>query len=262
MHAEITRLDLRLRRRSVVAVSAGVAGYAVLIVALYPSFRHDPTLEQLTRANPTLGALFGATGSLTTPDGWMNANLYANFAPLIALFLTVGYAAWSIAGQDEDGMLAVVTTQPLTRDRVLAEKILALAALSLPVPLAAAAATLLGRMFDVDLPLDGLLASTALLALMAFDLGLLALLVGTLTGRRGTALGASGAVAAVAYVISSLAPVVGWVHHLRYLSPFYWSVGADQLRNGSDLLGTCLLVLTGLALALGARTAFRRLDLH
>lgn len=262
MRTEIARLDLRLRRRGALATGAGVAGYAVLIVALYPSLRHDPALDRLTRTNPTVGALFGATGSLATPDGWMNANLYANLAPLMALFLTVGYAAWAIAGQDEDGALTTVAAQPVTRDRLLAEKILALGALSLPVPLASAAATLLGRTFGLDLPLHSLLTATGLLALMAFDLGLIALLAGTLTGRRGTALGAASVVAGLAYLISSLAPVVGWVHHLRYLSPFYWSVGADQLRTGADLLGTGLLVLLALLLTLATRTAFHRLDLH
>lgn len=262
MSADVALLDLRLRRRSALAYGLGMAAYALLIVALYPSFRHDTSLSQLTSSNPTLGALFGATGSLTSPDGWMNANLYANFMPLFALFMTVGYGAAAIAGQDEDGTLGGIASQPLTRGRLLSQKIAALAALALPVPVVTLTAALIGRGFDVDLPVSALLQTTLLVALMAFDFGLLALAIGAWTGRRGTALGVTVTLAALAYVISSLAPVVQWVHTVRYLSPFYWSVGADQLRDGGDLSGACLLVLLAVALGPLTHVGFRHLDIR
>ncbi len=66
MPVEIALWDLRLRRRSTLAYSIGLAGYAVLIVALYPTFKHDTSLNEMTSGNATLGALFGATGSLTS----------------------------------------------------------------------------------------------------------------------------------------------------------------------------------------------------
>ena len=80
MPGDITRLDLRQRRRSTLAYTVGFAGYAILVVALYPNFRHDQALAELTQGNDKLSALFGATGSLTSPEGWMNANLYALLA--------------------------------------------------------------------------------------------------------------------------------------------------------------------------------------
>lgn len=262
MSAEVTRLDLRLRRRSSLSYAAGVGAYAVLIVVLYPSFRNDASLNDLTTSNPKLAALFGAAGSLTSPDGWMNANLYANFVPLFALLMTIGYGAAAIAGQDEDGTLGAVASLPLTRGRLLLEKTAALAVLSLPVPVVSLVASLVGRGFDLDLGIGPLAQITVGSALMAFDLGLLALAVGAWTGSRGTALGVSVAAAAVGYVISSLAPVVHWIHAIRYASPVYWGVGANQLHDGADTAGTILLVLTGAAIAMLAWAGFRRLDIH
>lgn len=262
MSAEVTRLDLRLRRRSSLAYAAGVGAYAVLIVVLYPSFRDDASLNDLTTSNPKLAALFGAAGSLTSPDGWMNANLYANFVPLFALLMTIGYGAAAIAGQDEDGTLGGVASLPLTRGRLLLEKAAALAVLCLPVPVVCLVASLVGRGFELDLGIGPLIQITISSALMAFDLGLLALAVGAWTGSRGTALGVSVAAAAVGYVISSLAPVVHWIHAIRYASPVYWGVGANQLHHGADTTGSILLVLTGAAIAMLAWTGFRRLDIH
>ena len=262
MHAEISRLDLRLRRRSVWGYAVGFGAYAVLIVALYPSFRSDRSLDQLAGGNPTMAALFGVSGSLTSPAGWMNANLYANVVPLFALVLTIGYGASSVAGQNEDERLGLLAALPVSRTAMLLQKLLTLLVLSTPVALVTAAAALLGRRYDLDLGLGALLGVTVGVVLLAFDFGALALAVGCLTGSRGVALGITSAAAAAAYVISSLAGVVDAVRHLRHLSPIYWSVGQNQVEGGLAGGSLTALVLTGVVLAGVALWAFHRLDLR
>jgi ABC-2 type transport system permease protein len=245
-----------------VGYSIGVGAYAVLIVALYPTFKHDSSLNGLTNGNATLSALFGATGSLTTPTGWMNANLYANFAPLFALFMTVGYGAAAIAGQDEDGTLGGVAVLPVTRAQLLKEKLAALAVLAVPVPAMTLVAALVGRTFDVELTPWALVGTTVGIALLAFDFGLLALAIGAWTGHRSTALGVAATLAAASYVVSALAPVVHWIHAIRFLSPYYWSVGADQAQTGLTLSSATALILVAAALCYFAFDRFRRLDIH
>jgi ABC-2 type transport system permease protein len=259
---DIFRWDLRLRRRSTLAYSIGLAAYVVLIVVLYPTFKHDTSLNDLTSGNATLSALFGATGSLTSPSGWMNANLYANFVPLFALFMTIGYGAAAIAGQDEDGTLGGLAGLPLTRSRLLIEKLAALVLLSLPLPLVTLAGALAGRSFEVTLTPSGLVGATIGVALLALDFGLLALAVGAWTGRRGTALGVAVSVAAVAYVVSALAPAIQWIHAVRFLSPFYWGVGANQLQTGLRAGDALALTVVAATLAAVALAGFRRLDIH
>ena len=75
-------------------------------------------------------------------------------------------------------------------------------------------------------------------------------------------MGAASALAAAAYQISSLAPVVPELHSIRWLSPFSWGVGNDQLAHGPTTAE--MLALLGLAAALAVATipAFRRLDIH
>ena len=98
--------------------------------------------------------------------------------------------------------------------------------------------------------------------LLAIDFGALALLLGALTGSRGLALSVSSAVAAAAYLISSLAPAIGWLHPLRFASPFYWALGNDPLQNGLPI-GSALALGATAVLLLGAATlAMKRLDLH
>ncbi len=108
MPTEIARYDLHNRRRLTIWYAVGTGLYMLVIVVLYPSFEHSSELNQLTQGNSPVAALFGATGTLTSPAGWLNVNAYANFLPLIMLLLTIGYGSGAIAGQNEDGTLGLL----------------------------------------------------------------------------------------------------------------------------------------------------------
>ena len=120
MPADITRLELRLRRRSAIGYAAGMALYTLVVVALYPSFKNSTSLDSLSGS--TAAALFGVTGQLTSPGGWLNGNIYGNFFPLIMLLLTIGYGAACLAGQNEDGTLALIAALPVRRRAIVLQK--------------------------------------------------------------------------------------------------------------------------------------------
>jgi ABC-2 type transport system permease protein len=258
----IARLDLRLRRRSLYGYTLGMAAYALIVVALYPSFKNDTALNDLTRNDSTLAALFGANGSLTTPPGWLNANLYANFVPLILLLLTIGYGAASLAGQDEDGTLGLLATLPISRRRLVLHKTAAMVALAVPVSAATLLCVLAGRGFDLPVNPTALAGVTAGALLLAVDFGALAMLLGAATGSRGAALGITTALAAAAYLISSLAPAVHWLRPARYASPFYYAVDDNQVSHGLPATSTAVLIGIAACATLACLAAFDRLDIH
>jgi ABC-2 type transport system permease protein len=262
MTGTVAALDLRLRRRSTIGYAIGMAVYMFVIVALYPSFKDDTSLNNFTEGNSTVAALFGATGSLTSPVGWMNANAYSNFLPLIVLIVTMGYGASCLAGQNEEGTLSLVVTLPRTRPAIVTEKSGALCLVALPIVVATLAVSLIGRAFELTINPWHLVGISVAVLLLGIDLGALTLLIGALTGGRGEALGIGSAVAAAMYLISSLAPVTDWVHPLRFVSLFYWAVGNGQLENGVDAAGIAILVGVAVALVVATATAFDRLDVR
>ncbi|MDQ2757262.1 MAG: ABC transporter permease [Actinomycetota bacterium] len=262
MRTEVVGLDLRLRRRTLLGTALGAAAYLLLVIAVYPSFRRDSGFDAMIAANPAAAAAFGVSGSITSPAGWLGANMYANVAPLLALLLSIGYGAAAIAGQDDDGTLGLVTSLPLSRPEVLAQKAVVLWAVSLVVPLAALVTCVAGPAFQLSPDWGHLGWVTVSTALLAFDLGAVALLVGALTGSRGVALGTASSVAMVAYLVSALAPVVPAMGTVRWLSPFTWAVGNEQLARGQTLGGMVALVGLGVLLVGVTLPAFRRLDIH
>ncbi len=257
----VARLDLRERRRSLIFYPLGLAVYAMVIVALYPAFKDDSGLASLSEDNSTLMALFGASGSLTSPVGWVNANLYTNFVPLIILLVTIGYGASALAGQNENGILGLVATLPVSRTQLVVAKITAMAALAVPVSVTTMICVLIGRSFDLPIGLGPLLGVTVAIVLLGLVFGALALAVGAATGSRGTALGVTAALATLCYLISSLAPAISWIHQIRYVSPFWWATGAGQLGTGVGLGDIAALVGTTAVLVALAIAAARHMDI-
>lgn len=262
MHTDIARLDVSMRRRSVIGYTVGMALYALVVVALYPAFKSSTSLDSLVTSNSTAAALFGVTGSLSSSSGWLNGNIYANFFPLLMLLVTVGYGAAALAGQDEEGTLCLIAALPIRRMRIVLQKVGAVALQAAILAATVALCVLIGRSFELTVSVGTVASSSAAVFLMGIDFGIITMAVGAFTGRRGTAVGVGGALAAASYLLSSLAPVVSWIRPARYLSLFYWSVGNDQITNGVSLADYAVLVLVGLVAVYAAIACFRRLDLH
>lgn len=88
---------------------------------------------------------------------------------------------------------------------------------------ATAAGFLGGELFSFMVPL---------LMLVAWPFGALALLAGCATGRRSTATAVTVVVAAIAYLMHALAPLVDTLDGWDVLSPFSWYAGDTVLTQG------------------------------
>jgi ABC-2 type transport system permease protein len=260
MHADVSLLDLRLRRRLLLGYTLGMALYTLVIVVLYPQFKDQASLNQISGS--TAAALFGVTGSLTSPSGWLDGNLYENFLPLVMLLITIGYGASCVAGQDEDGTLSLVTTLPISRRGALLQKAANLGVQAALIAAATMVCVIVGRKFGLSISVANLAGISLGVALLGLDFGLLALAVGSWSGSRGLALGVTSAVAAASYLVSSLAPVVAGIRPAKYVSLFYWSIGNGQLERGLSTADAAVLVIVAAVLLAVSAVAFDRLDIH
>jgi ABC-2 type transport system permease protein len=96
---------------------------------------------------------------------------------------------------------------------------------------------------------------------LAFAFGAIALFLGAALGRRGAAIGVAAALAVAAYLLSSLAELVGFLKPLRVVSPFYHYAANDALHAGLAVEHIGFLLLLGAAAVVAAVVAFERRDL-
>jgi len=249
-------------RRSILAWSAGLFGLAVIMAALYPTIRSNPQLATLHETYPkALRSLFGIT-DLTTGIGFMRAEVFSLVAPLLLIVLAVLWGGDLIAGEEDRGTIDILLANPISRGRVLLEKWAALAAgVTLTGAALAAGLAVAIPLVDLHIGVAGVAAAVVSVVLLALLFGTIALAVGAATGRRGLARGSAVVLAVAAYLVSSLADLVGWMKVVRPASPWYHALGVDPLANGFS--PTHLLVpfgLTVIVMAVAVHT-FNRRDL-
>lgn len=263
--ADIALVTLRGMRRSIAWWSAGLAGLVILMVAVYPSIRDNPLVQQLGTDYPEVlkeFVSFGGEFDYASPAGYLGAELFSMIVPLLLVIAAVAAGARAIAGEEEAGTLDLLLAMPVSRTRVVVQKLLALAGEM--VLLGAVLFVVLWpatAIADMDVPVSRLAAGCVDAVLLALVFGALAVLLGAATGRRGIALGVSAAIAVLAYVVNGLAPLVGAFDAIRPASPWYQYVASDPLRAGLDPLHALALVAIALALAVAAVPLLRRRDI-
>jgi ABC-2 type transport system permease protein len=262
MSFNITKLDILLRKKSILGYTLGMLIYVLIIIVFFPAFKNSTSLDSFISKDSSLMAMFGITGKISTSGGWLNGNIYANFFPLILLMLTIGYGASSIAGQDEDGILCLITTLPISRRAILLQKILAMTVQSLIVGLFVGIGVTFGHIFGITTPYFYIFELSLNTVLLSVDFGLLSMITGIITGKRIYAIATTTSVASASYLIGSLATIISWLNNAKYFSLFYWSVGNNQILNGISINQILVLLTIGLILTITAGISFKNADLH
>jgi ABC-2 type transport system permease protein len=262
MSSEVFRRELSEHWRALAGWCAGVAGYVLMLAAVFPSIEGSPEFDELVENYPeVLKELFGIGdgGGITTGAGYMDVELFSLMLPLLVLVLAIGSGARALAGEEDAGRLELVFSYPIRRSRTVLAKGGAVAVQVVVVSGAAGLAmALVDPVVGLDLSAGNLAQAELAVAALGILFGWLALTVGAAVPSRALAIGIPAAVAAAAYLVNGLHSLAGWLDPLRFASPF-WLVGSSPLRGGADLPGV-LVVLAAAAIVLvaGARAIERR----
>jgi ABC-2 type transport system permease protein len=250
---------LRLRALSTVAAALGMVAVLLAVGALFPAV--GGSIGKLSLPKGVSELLGGADyGTLT---GWLRSEIGAVYGPLVIAAIAITASAATTAGEEEDGVLALVLAHPVDRSRLVAAKAGAVAACVVIVALGTFAGLIAGVAVAGGGVGVGHLASLALhLAFFGFASGAVALALGAGTGRRSLASGCAAAVALAGFLINGFAPLADAVSWLRYLSPFHYYAAHDPLSHGVDVGDLAVLGIFSIALTAAAMLGIRRRDLR
>ena len=255
---------LRDRRRALMWWGIGLIALTLYTVLFYPSVRDLPELNQILEQAPEalLKLLVGEITDFTSPVGYLNSQLFAFMTPLLFLIFTIGFGSNAIAGEEEQGTLDWLLSNPLSRWRVVTEKFGALVVSTLVLAFVSWLGLAIGaRMVNLDISLGRLVEATFSGVLLALVFGTLALALGCATGSRGSSLGVTAAIGVATYFLNSLGLIVEALEPYRRLSPFYYYNAADPLASGLDVGHAMVLVGLTVVLLIVAVITFERRDL-
>ena len=251
------------RRRGFVGWGIGIAAYVALIASVYPSVQNAGIQHALRDYPKELKAFFGGSGAfdLSTGAGYLNVELFSLVIPALFAIVAIGFGAAALAGEQEAGQMDLLLAYPITRGRVVIEKIATLAGMLLVLAMVATASiAITGALADLGVSIEKVAIASLGAALSALFVGLATMLTGAATGRRAVAIGVGTALFAASYLLVGLAGLVSWIEPLRVLSPLYHATGTQPIRNGLPAGNYAVLVALSIATAIGAVIVFDRHD--
>lgn len=265
--ATIYLRSITTRKLWLVGWAIGIVALIVLTLGFYPSFRDqaDEFNEVVDKMPESIKSLIGMGGGVEplSPVGYLSHEIFAFVLPSILMIAAIGLAS-GIAGDEEHGLLETVYSLPISRRRLMAERIGAIASLLAFLSLVACTATLvMSHLVDLGVPVASVAWATLTAYILTLAVGSVSLVVGGWTGRRGASLATATTVAIAGYIITSLAEAgIEFFRAVRFLSVFSLYNVVDVLQTGMPRWS--LLGLVGVTTSFGflAIVGIERRDLR
>ena len=262
----VWRKTLTDQRRALIGWAFGMAALVLLYASFYPSIKGNASLNEYFDSLPDAVRNMVGRMDFSSPTCYLQSEVFSIMGPLLLMILAIGAGARATAGEEEHGTLDLLLANPIPRRRVALEKFGAMVAATAGVGVVLwASVAVFGPLFGLRLSLVHLGEAVLSAVLLALGFGAGAFTMGCWRGKRGLAIAVVSSVAVVTYLFNVLAPSVEAIHSLQKLSPFYYYIGNDPLRNGLDpvhalVLAAIIVVMLGLALLAFERRDLRRRD--
>lgn len=261
----VIRWELTQRRLYLLWWCLGVIALVAMLMSIYPSIHQQASqLDQIFKQLPaSVRALRGGETDLTSPAGYLNAELFYISLPLLLIIMSVGLGGSLLAKDEQDHTLELLLARPVSRGAVLFGKAVSGIILVLSVGLIGTVATVvLAKVVGMDLAMRyiafaGLFTTIFSLAFGAIAFGLSA---ASIVSRR---LGIAVAVIASfgGYLIQSLSSASDWIKTPATWLPYHYFVPRDILAGNIDRGFVIYMAAIFLVSAVISYLGFRRRDL-
>ena len=248
----------------VLLIAAGYYMFLVGGIAIGPIYMLlDDSLLTLAEQLPdTLMALAGG-GDISTPEGYYTVENFGLMAPFIFLMVTVTIGSRALAGEESKRTMGLLLANPISRRRVVIEKMVAMVVLTSMLGVLTFAGTVIGSLIGGLGMSIGNIASVALMAtLLGLTFGSLALAVSAATGQVKKAVFGSVGPALIFYLMNAFLPLNDSLAGYAKWSVFYYYSGSEPLTNGLHLGHSVLLAGLTVGLVVAAVSLFNRRDLR
>ncbi len=229
--------------------------------ALWP-----PLAETFRNLPASFGRLLEAVlpgSDITTPSGWIAAEMLSVVAPAGIIAIATLSAARGIAGEEDAKTLGLLLSAPVTRSTFALAKMTAMIAHVLVVMTGIAIGLTVGSLVgDLGLSAAGIVGAALHAGFLGLLFGAIAGLVAAVTGRAKSASLATAALGVLSFLIYTFAPLLDGLTSLARVSPWFYFTTAQPLRSGASP-GHLLVLAAAAAVVLTATLfCYRRRDLR
>jgi ABC-2 type transport system permease protein len=247
--------------RSGLIWTASISAIVFMTIAVWPAFKGNTSIDAAMNNLPSgVVEAFGLAG-FGTPAGFLRANLYDFFIPLLMACAAVGFANGLTSSEEDGGRLEIVLTQPVKRQAVFLGRIAAALVWILAIVLVTAIVQFgSDALFDLQIGADRLLATLALCGLFAVFSACLTFAIAGLEGKPAMSLGVGLFVVVGGCIVASLLPISSSLAEFAHISPWDWAFAGDPLSGNTELWRYLVMAVPAVALAILGTWSFSRRD--
>jgi len=201
----------------------GIIAITLLTVSFYHSFQNSNLDQAFQNLPAALQSIAGDMNSFKTVDGYLRQQVYALRLPLLLIILAISLMTGLTAGDEQKGLLETQLSLPVSRTRLLLQKLAASLVIISLASLGAIAGSYIAITAQHEtLNLAHLIKFTLNCLAVAIVYGLVPFTIAALTGRRALALGVGSGFAFLSYLINSMAPSVSSLKAIDKLTFFHY----------------------------------------
>jgi len=257
---------LKDEKQAIALWSCVAAGYALLVVVIFPSFEGTDHIDQLLKAFPPfVRSLIGAhVQPISSLNGFLTMEFFSWF-PLLGGLFAISFCSSALARELETHSVELLLSQPVRRSRVVLGKYAAFCLANLFLVFSCYA-FLLAAVGYMDLggeaDLRGYLAVAFQTVFLVTALGSMALLVSSLSNEQRKAMGVSTGIALSMFFLHALAGMNAILRQVDRVSLFHYFDASTILKLGSpQWMNVVHLCSFSLVFLLAAVFVFERRDI-
>ncbi len=251
------------KRWMVLFWTLGVVAMAMLMMAFYHSFSAGGFDEVLKNLPKSFQGLVGNVADLKTVAGYVSQEVFALRIPLLTLIMGVVLFTALLAGDENQGTLQTLLTQPVSRLRVFVEKYLAGVLVSFIICLGAFIGVALGLiMIHERMGFGHLFEAVVGVWLLTLVFGTLGFALGAITGKRGLTGSLTSLATFGTYLITSFAPNVAGLSKIEKFSPFHYYNNPGIAQHGLQLHNVLVMLVLILIPLIVSAVIFQRRDIY
>lgn len=257
--------ELSRKRNYLIWWSAGIVALIAILMSIYPSIHQQAAqLNQIMQQLPeSVRALRGGDSDLTSPIGYLNAEIFYITLPLLLIIMAVNLGAGLLAKEEQDHTLELVMARPVSRGGLLFAKALSgLVVMSIVALVGAITLIVLVKIIGMNIEIGNVALATVGAAIFATSFGAVAfaLSAASIFSRK---LGITIAVIASfgGYVLESLSSLNDVVKWFAELLPYHYFTPKDLLAGTIDRGLVIYMIGIFVACAIVSYVGFRRRDI-
>lgn len=234
------------KRWGLIAWYASLFVMTIFIMLLFPTLR-DTFGQALKDVPDSIKGILGDAETYQRINGFIDIQVLFQMVFMTVIYGVILFTG-VLAGDENEGTLQTLLTQPVSRKKVYIQKFFG-ATLLLALVCSSVYTGVLAGSFILGESVNWwrLLLAVKMLFLVSLVFSVIGYAIGAITGRRGLAGAIAGALAFVSYLITNLTPSVKSLATVNRFSPYEYFNKPSILDNGlqvGDVLILLMIVIT------------------